>query len=380
MFMTMRELLSVEDMTDDEIDVWFASLSDGEIDELLDLATEEMLGSVPQEYRDAIISAYTTFGLFGGWKPSAAWLKEKAENQLRDDAGRWRRMLARIAHKATRGKIGKGLPLPDKGIESWTPNDPLADLKGRAKKYSQELYDKVKVNEPAVSSVLKDMSSRLGGTLAGFEFRRKNLDSTFRKLITKATDRVNPKPPEKYGPTFPDALRYTMLFKPKEYMGKTKETLDALEAAGHKVVEKSNMWSPDNTYKGINVKMQTPDGLFWELQFHTPDSYRTKDRNHLMYEVARSDNSTPLDEAEAEWRMHDSWRAVEDPAGWDSDPDSLYEKRPPSKVRPEDRVPDPEERPVDAFLTEYMKRVKEAAAQDKKWAKDVLAEFEGKRE
>ena len=378
MFMTMRELVSVEDMTDDEIDVWFASLSDDDIDDLLDLAAEEMLGSVPQEYRDAIISAYTTFG-FRNWVPTKAWLKEKAENQLRDDAGRWRRMLARIAHKATRGKIGKGIPLPDKGIESWTPNDPLADLKGRARPIAQTLYDKVKANEPGVSKVLQDMSSRLGGHLAGFEFRRKNLDSTFRKLITKATDKLKPKPPEKYGPEFPDALRYTMLFKPKEYMGKTKETLDALEAAGHKVVEKSNMWSPGNTYKGVNVKMQTPDGLFWELQFHTPDSYRTKDRNHLMYEVSRSPEATKQDEAEAEWRMHDSWRAVETPSDWDKDPDSLYERRHPGVDRPEERVPDPEQRPVDAFFTEYMKRVREAAARDKKWAKDVLDEFEGKQ-
>jgi hypothetical protein len=369
--------------TDEAVDAWWSSLSDDDIALLEASITDADLAEALFDGIDteALLRAYSTMGAptefaFGGMVGNklTTFLREKAEDQLRDDAGRWRKMMARIAHRVTRGRIGKGLPLEDHGIEAWGSDDPKAAIKERAARAAQAVHDAAIRNEPAVSKVLRGMEERLGGRLAGFEHRVKNLDSTFRKFVTKS----NKTAPENYA--FPDALRYTMLFEPKQYMAKTDETLKALEDQGMKVVEKSNMWAPDNTYKGINVKMQAPDGTLFEVQFHTPDSFRTKDRNHLLYETARRDDATEEDEAEALWRMHDSWRSVETPPEWDKDERSEYEARPPSNdegpvERPES-VPDPEESPVEAFTTEYRKRLKEAYAANLKYYKKVRDEFQ----
>ena len=116
-----------------------------------------------------------------------------------------------------------------------------------------------------------------------------------------------------------DALRYTMVSdNPKTAIKAFEEALRDLEGQGHEVLQIANSWSDGNAYQGINVDVKSPEGLTWELQFHTSESFDLKMANHADYEVMRDIETSPTDRYEAWLRMVTSWQPVEKPAGWEN--------------------------------------------------------------
>ncbi|MFV0379636.1 MAG: hypothetical protein ACK5KQ_02260 [Anaerorhabdus sp.] len=54
-------------------------------------------------------------------------------------------------------------------------------------------------------------------------------------------------------------------------------------------------------YRGLNIVVSTPDEYLFELQIHTPQSFKIKQANHILYEEKRlleegSDKWLKLDE------------------------------------------------------------------------------------
>lgn len=84
-----------------------------------------------------------------------------------------------------------------------------------------------------------------------------------------------------------DAVRFTQIADERYYMETMQRTLPTLDSEGYRVVKFKNYWGgPD--YQGVNVVLQSPDGQLFELQFHTPHSYHTKEYvTHPLYEQAR---------------------------------------------------------------------------------------------
>jgi hypothetical protein len=69
-----------------------------------------------------------------------------------------------------------------------------------------------------------------------------------------------------------------------------------------------NFWVKGDPYNGINVALTTPDGFPVELQFHTPETLRTKTRTHADYEQYRSPKA-PL---ETKRYLYDKMASVAD--------------------------------------------------------------------
>jgi len=177
--------------------------------------------------------------------------------------------------------------------------------------------------EPATTRLLADLAREEGGELVGLEHRLKSAAATVSKI-----ERVREKEPDTAleDVVVYDALRYTLVFAdepPGRHDEAVRRTLEALEAAGHTVEKVKNYWPRGDSYSGTNCVLTSPDGLPWELQFHTPASYATKTSTHDDYERMREDD-TPVTERR---RLFDAmkalWDAVPVPKGI-LDPGSLH--------------------------------------------------------
>lgn len=144
--------------------------------------------------------------------------------------------------------------------------------------------------------LLRDQSAERGSGLVGDNKTRgveevdhslKGLDSLRRKVavevghgadVDRVLGRVN------------DLNRYTLTFAPENYTQATQETYARLKDLGYEPMPgtEKNTWQ-DPVYQGINTTWQHQEtGQKFELQFHTPDSFRVKTDNHELYELARS--------------------------------------------------------------------------------------------
>lgn len=146
--------------------------------------------------------------------------------------------------------------------------------------------DKILANanthESEVTALLKNIVSENGGQLNGLEFKLKTKSSLTRKLISEAEVR-NVTPDQV---PIGDALRYTAVFNPDKFASGAQATLDEFRNHGFKVVGIHHYWEGLD-YRGTNTKL-SKYGLVFELQFHTPESYKVKEeKSHPIYEELR---------------------------------------------------------------------------------------------
>ena len=78
-------------------------------------------------------------------------------------------------------------------------------------------------------------------------------------------------------PAIWDVIRYTMVVDDEMYTPVVKSIISALEEKGCSIAKFRNFWSADD-YRGINMAFTTAGDDRFELQFHTPESYDTKQR------------------------------------------------------------------------------------------------------
>jgi hypothetical protein len=85
-----------------------------------------------------------------------------------------------------------------------------------------------------------------------------------------------------------DAVRYTVHFKDEDFGDRAQGIVDTLRDEGATINVK-NTWPPElgKSYKGINAQVTQPDGLRYEIQFHTENSQAVKDKMHKIYAQQR---------------------------------------------------------------------------------------------
>lgn len=172
--------------------------------------------------------------------------------------------------------------------------EPEATREQEIERLADGLMARAATHEPAVSKLLQEVAGKVGGRLAGFEHRLKKRESLLRKIRT-----VLKSEPELAvsAVVINDCLRYTLEVDdapPGRHAKAIRSALKALEAAGHKVVKVKNYWPRGDNYSGVNSVLETGDGLQWELQFHTAESFRIQHRDHELYEEMRKDD-TPIE-------------------------------------------------------------------------------------
>ncbi|MEE0060243.1 MAG: hypothetical protein UE295_05385, partial [Acutalibacteraceae bacterium] len=160
----------------------------------------------------------------------------------------------------------------------------------------RETIERAKKNEQKITSDIKEITKSLGGKNAGLDFRLKTSKSAIRKVKEVISENIGLdklKDPENMalGEMW-DLVRYTAVFTPKELVSKGGEFLNSLKTKGYKIFSIKNTWLDDkNRYKGINVKIVSPDGQKMELQFHTEKNLAVKEKMHKVYEEYREETS-----------------------------------------------------------------------------------------
>jgi hypothetical protein len=152
---------------------------------------------------------------------------------------------------------------------------------------ADQLMARATASEPSVSELLRQLAVDVDGRLAGYENRLKRRASLVRKLHKLLIEHPDWQPHEI---VVNDVLRYTIEVNdrpPGRHAEAIRTTFARLEAAGHIVARVKNYWPRGDNYSGVNTVMVAPDGLQWELQFHTPESFRLKMRDHHLYEEMR---------------------------------------------------------------------------------------------
>ena len=136
--------------------------------------------------------------------------------------------------------------------------------------------------------------------LTGERYRLKGEDSLSRKIIldaSKGREIVEAENIDKAADKIADSVRYTFIIDEENYAKKIPEAIEALKAKGYefavdtKGVKFRNSWGPNNLYQGVNtnfIRMIDGKPIEFEIQFHTPDSFLTKEKyTHLIYEIRR---------------------------------------------------------------------------------------------
>lgn len=143
-------------------------------------------------------------------------------------------------------------------------------------------YDKAVLNEPDITEHIKKVAESVGMNTAGIENRMKSKSSYLDKIRRKYK-------PEGNEYEVKDIIRYTYTATPGELTDKTLKSIEIHKSLGYNTIETENHWmNKYNPYNGINTTISTPDGQKFELQYHTPETYKIKTEIHDDYEKWRS--------------------------------------------------------------------------------------------
>ena len=159
--------------------------------------------------------------------------------------------------------------------------------------------------EPRITGDLQ----ALGLNLWNLQFRVKSASGTVDKVLNRG---------KRFDALY-DVIRYTSVSSVGDYYSDFNRTISTLTAKGYQVVEVTDFWKlteesrAKGGYKGINVKMDSPDGAHFELQFHTPDSLRAKESVHVLYERLRRPDVTPTEREEVCRAMDATFSGLETP-------------------------------------------------------------------
>jgi hypothetical protein len=135
---------------------------------------------------------------------------------------------------------------------------------------------------------MKEISGSIKVDLVGLDYRVKSKESFLRKVDTDSRNSVDAQIISDTISTTNDVIRYTFQDSHKKLTDSYFKAIDALAEKGYTKVKVKNTWNKYSPYKGINTIFKSPDGQNFEIQFHTPESFKLKDGElHKLYEEWR---------------------------------------------------------------------------------------------
>lgn len=171
-------------------------------------------------------------------------------------------------------------------------------------------------HEGFVSSILRSLETN-EIRLAGFDFRIKSQSSLARKIRTDAV--LEGVSEEHAAQGINDVLRYTYVSPDKSFVEEFVRIRKLIEAEGYNLVEVRNTLKlRKNGYRGVNTKVEAPDGYIFELQFHTQASLDVKENlNHPLYEKARLAETSAAEREKLTRKMVENSTKIPTPPGID---------------------------------------------------------------
>jgi hypothetical protein len=106
----------------------------------------------------------------------------------------------------------------------------------------------------------------------------------FKEKLAKLIDRFPDTDPHELAAGIPDGIRYTLILDFDHYTDTVEIGHTQLLDAGYERIETKPSWDSEE-YKGINSRWREPsDGVMFEVQFHTQESWEAKQKTHAAYE------------------------------------------------------------------------------------------------
>ena len=150
---------------------------------------------------------------------------------------------------------------------------------------AQRFVDEAAGFEGAITERVRQNAEAMGGKLEGLENRLKARNSYARKMHVDAIDGGISL--EQAGINIKDGIRYTTVMPPETYSQGVRKYLLDLQAQGIEFRSKIR-WTKPDTYHGVNVFVKDKaTGRWYEMQFHTESSLKTKNKVHVIYEKER---------------------------------------------------------------------------------------------
>lgn len=168
--------------------------------------------------------------------------------------------------------------------------------------YSDKSYLDIVAKAPKIRDDISKVVEDNNGKLEGLEFYIKSRESLATKiLIRKTLHKVE---------DAWDVVRFTSVVNTENYVEHYNSLKEDLMNKGYKIISIRNGWGVKNVYKGLNIKLLSPDDNKIELQIHTPESLEAKERAHKLYEEQRLLRPSDLRFRELDNQMADIFNSV----------------------------------------------------------------------
>jgi hypothetical protein len=106
----------------------------------------------------------------------------------------------------------------------------------------------------------------------------------FKEKFARLIERYPAADPSELVASIGDGIRYTVILDFDYYTAGVTAGHAQLIDAGYERIETKPSWDSDQ-YKGVNSQWREPsDGVLFEVQFHTEESWDAKQKTHAAYE------------------------------------------------------------------------------------------------
>ena len=215
-------------------------------------------------------------------------------------------------------------PMPERPTEEESralAEQYLANISSQLQEEAVDYYRRCVSAEPAITADLFDISEEIGTELFGISFRLKSAGENA-KGVCRIADKIAadmavaeaagaPVTYREAAESIHDIVRYTQLGTPDTLVWNYLLTKEKLEEKGYRFVKIKNTWktySVKMPYRGVNVQVESPSGIIFELQFHTSESLVTKMVEHINYEIRRDPRTSQQEKAKLlkeSYRLYD---------------------------------------------------------------------------
>lgn len=202
----------------------------------------------------------------------------------------------------------------------------LGNVSDKLKPYAKKMYEKAVKTEPKITSDICDIVNHVGATTFGLGFRLKKasdaadgrcrIEDKIQEIIQDYADNGKKISYEEATDQINDIVRYTVGSTADNLVDDFESVKAELEAKGYKCKEIKNKWDTYNEkkqYRGVNTTFESPEGVQFELQFHTAESLDCKENQHAQYEEWRNPDVTPERKAELGSIMYENAKSLTRP-------------------------------------------------------------------
>ncbi|UIA83798.1 hypothetical protein LU604_01350 [Erwinia tracheiphila] len=180
---------------------------------------------------------------------------------------------------------------------------------------AQALLTRAREMEPEVTHMLKRVAESHAGQLVGMDHQLKSVSSLKEKL--KQQMALKNKTLEDAVAGVNDALRYSVVLEPPDFTAGLRGVLASLDDQGHGRVKLNNLFAKHRpAFKAVNVTLRSPEGALWEIQFHTPDTFKLKEQFHNLYKrnhALQLQGASLAEQQEVQAPARDAFRLVPSP-------------------------------------------------------------------